>query len=379
MSDVRRLFEALTPDPWRQQTPFSEALRVATDALLVAESDEQRSDIMSRWLERNQPCLFGRVAAKMRAISFCFLTETDLLGTDEGIRAKIQGCRLRWTRAGYLGNSSAFVVAVISQRVAEAEPNAAMFALAQRLAWLYLQVDVAADAILHDEVFLEFPGNDRVTWMWRAGVNYFAAHGDGRWWQDHRIPAGLAFSVNSVGHLVKSGRLVNAVADLEQSLGLKTGDFAERKIDSLSKALEFAMRTIAIASNAVSGPATSLLPKPGDSEEPPGQLPSFLAEKDFRKYHGWYHTDFTLPSEYFRPEVQRPDSLSGHSLDFTYLFVKDIENPDFDLMGEGRRIRADGMDRLEDGRDHSKDVTSRGQIVSLEDAPQLRRALALPD
>ncbi len=375
MASLRDLFESLTRDPWRQRTPFSEALLTANDALIQSESDGERAEVMSCWLERFQPCLFGRIAAKKRAISFCFLTEQDLLTSDTEIAAKIQRSRLAWTRAAYSGQSSAFIVCVISGRIAEAEPNAAMQAFAQRLASLYLQVSVIPDAVFHDEAFLEFSASG-ATWVWKAGVNYFAANADGRWWQDHRIPAGMAFSVNSVGHLVKSGRMLNAVADVEELLGLGSGELAQRKITDLSEALEFAMRTIAMASNAVSGPATVLLPKPSTAGEPPVNLPSFLSDKDFTQYHGWYHTDFTLPTEYFRPDVERPATLGKHALDFTYLSISDVENPDFQLMGEGRRIRAD---RPKSPVREGREVRSQGRLVGLDDAPQLRKALALPD
>jgi len=45
------------------------------------------------------------------------------------------------------------------------------------------------------------------------------------------------------------------------------------------------------------------------------------------------------PSEYFRPDVERPANLGPHLLDFTYLFQDGVENPAFTTMGEGRRIR----------------------------------------
>jgi hypothetical protein len=76
--------------------------------------------------------------------------------------------------------------------------------LALRLCSLYLLEEVAPDRIFLDEIWLEKPGRDATTWRWHAGVNSFRAQGDGRWWQDHLMPGGIAFSVNSVGHMVKS-------------------------------------------------------------------------------------------------------------------------------------------------------------------------------
>jgi len=40
---------------------------------------------------------------------------------------------------------------------------------------------------------------------------------------------------------------------------------------------------------------------------------------DVNYYVGWYHTDYTIPSEYFRPDVERPQDLRPFYLDFTYI------------------------------------------------------------
>jgi hypothetical protein len=104
------------------------------------------------------------------------------------------------------------------------------------------------------------------------------------------------------------------------------------------------MRTISKASEAISGKATELLPLPENTTNLPVpvcpvNLSPAMSEKNFCEYRGQYHTDYTLPSEYFLPDVERPEGLKVHSLDFTYLFHKSIDNPDFRLMGEGQQIR----------------------------------------
>jgi hypothetical protein len=154
----------------------------------------------------------------------------------------------------------------------------------------------------------------------------------------------MSFSVNSVGHLVKSGMIAKAMNELDGLTGAPGEGYPEAKIDSLAKALDLAMRTIDKASVAVSGKATELLPLPDDhSELPipecPVKLSDAMSDKNFCEYRGRYHTDYTLPSEYFLPDVERPKGLKVHSLDFTYLFHKSIANPDFRLMGEGHQIR----------------------------------------
>jgi hypothetical protein len=143
--------------------------------------------------------------------------------------------------------------------------------------------------------------------------------------------------------MAKSGLLRQALAHLDETMGMVDDEAVPSKVNSLEKALEVAMRTINMAADTVSGKATRLLPLPADAPPCPAELPHFLQGKDYREYFGSYHTDYTLPSEYFRPDVERPD-LAGHTLDFTYLFDDRIDNPDYLRMGTGRRIRGEEED-----------------------------------
>lgn len=343
---VAELLEELRPDPWRSEVGFGADIALASSQLLepgITEGEAVR--VLNDWLQKHQPCLFGRLAAKSGLISYCILTPADLLGSEEAIQDKIQESRTRWTREGFEGRKSGFVILAISPTIAFAVPDAHMKLLAQRLCSLYLLEPIPTDQVFLDELFLEVPGGSRMTWRWHAGVNYFCAQGDGRWWQDHRVPGGMAFSVNSVGHMAKSGRLALAMKDFNTALGIPVDDGGkDPKIESLPTALEFAMRTIAIASEAVSGKATALMPLPTDPTELPVpkcpvELPAFLRDKNFCSYEGYYHTDYTLPSEYFEPDVKRPEWVKARELDFTYLFVNELANPAFTTMGSGRRIR----------------------------------------
>lgn len=335
----------LTKDPWRASTPFSHDIDDATCRMFDAGDDSETiCRLLRMWLAKYQSCLFGRLAARLDLISFCILTESDLRQDDGAIRDKIQAARIQWTRDGFAGRKSAFVILVVSPTLALATPDENLKALAQRLCSLYLLCEVSADRIYHDEIWLEKPGAERITWKWLAGVNYFCANGDGRWWQDHRIPGGMAFSINSVGHLAQTGSLLRAMKELDQTLYLPTESALATKVDSLDKSLEFAMRTIALASNTVSGKATELLPLSGSALPTPRcpvELPPFLSDKDFRYYKGYYHTDYAIPSEYFLPDIKRPNHCKARTLEFTYLFDADLENPDYVTMGAGRRIRGD--------------------------------------
>ncbi len=249
-----------------------------------------------------------------------------------------------------------------------------------------METDIEVDNAHLEQIYLQKPGARLTTWKWLAGVNYFCAQGDRRWWQDHCIPGGMAFSVNSVGHLVKSGMIANAMKELDRLMEAPDEGYPESKVDSLGKALELAMRTIDKASDAVSGKATELLPLPPDrSEMPvrecPVKLSPAMSDKNFCEYRGRYHTDYTLPSEYFLPDVGRPEGLKVHTLDFTYLFHRSVDNPDYRLMGEGQQIRrvtgeADEVPTLNDlDYVRLKRLTGEEEEVLISEHKRLKAAL----
>jgi hypothetical protein len=344
-NSISYLYSKLEPDGWRERQGFSPEVEEANRRLFeVGLTDAEAALVLSTWLQKHQPCLFGRIAAKLHGISYCILREADLRMPDEFIKDKIQTARLAWTRDGFEGKKSAFVILAISPQMANALPGPEMRELALRLCHLYLETNIEMDYAHLEQIYLQKPGARMTTWKWFAGVNYFCAQGDKRWWHDHRIPGGMAFSVNSVGHLVKSGMIANAMKELDQLMAAPDEGYPEAKVDSLAKALDLAMRTISKASETVSGKATELLPLPDDLStlpvsECPVKLSDSMSDKNFCEYRGNYHTDYTLPSEYFLPDVERPKGLKVHSLDFTYLFHKNLDNPDFRLMGDGHQIR----------------------------------------
>lgn len=342
---ISHLYSQLEPDEWREGQDFSPELKEANRRLFEPGiTDAEAEQVLGTWLQKHQPCLFGRIAAKLGGISYCILHEDDLGRPDGFIKNKIQVARLAWTRDGFDGKKSAFIILAVSPRIANALPGPVMCELARRLCHLYLETNIEMDYAHLEQIYLQKPGSRMTTWKWFAGVNYFCAQGDNRWWHDHRIPGGMAFSVNSVGHLVKSGMITKAMQELDGLTGAPSEGYPEAKVDSLDKALDLAMRTIDKASVAVSGKATELLPLPDDRgelpvPECPVKLSDAMSDKNYCEYRGHYHTDYTLPSEYFLPDVERPKGLKDHSLDFTYLFHKSIDNPDFRLMGEGHQIR----------------------------------------
>ncbi len=370
---ITTLFQGLHHDSWRDQVGFSEELKAAQQDLFgTGCSRDTAAACLGSWLQRYQPCLFGRIAAKTDAITYCVLTEDDLSDSDENIQHTIQEARTKWTRQAYEGKRSGFIIFVVSEKIAYALPDDNLKKLAEKLCSLYLLRDILDDCVYHDDVFLEIPTRDRQAIMWRAGVNYFCANADKRWFQDHRIPGGMAFSVNSVGHMATSGMLINAMADLREFLGSDT-PFATPKVDSLEKALELAMRTISMASKTTSGRATELVPLTDSPACPaPTILPPLLRDYDYTSYLGYYHTDYTIVSDYFKPDIDRPACLEPYKLDFTYLFENSIRNPDFITMGKGRPIR--NSEEGEPSPDRSAKSTER--LIDVDSHPRLRAALA---
>ncbi|MEA2603422.1 MAG: hypothetical protein QOF89_4414 [Acidobacteriota bacterium] len=348
---LAEIFNQIKPDPWREQVGFSESVEGAhrdnrDNRDIFTVSQAEAATRLNAWIQKHQPCVFGRIAARFGLIQYCILTEHDIQSGDETIQEKIQASRLSWLQNASKGEQSGFVIALISRQLAYGLPDSAMGEFARRLASLYLLEPVAFDTIYLESIELEIPGRTSRVLVWDAGVNYFAANADGRWWQDHRIPGGVAFSVNSVGHMVRSARLSRALKALDDNVGLSPDEeeMSLSKVDSLGKALELAMKTISLASNGPSGPATRLLPISGDTlRKCPIDLRPPLSGFNFSEYLGYYHTDNTLPLDYFHPAVERPVDAEPYNLDFTYLFDNSLDNPDFLRMGEGRRIRSAGF------------------------------------
>jgi hypothetical protein len=327
---LRTLLDRLVPDPWREEIPFETEFAKANDDLLGASCHRARAKLLGAWLARHQPCIFGGTQAREGRIVYCFLTENDLLAGEDHVIGTIAARRFRWRSRALRGETSAFVILALSPLLARAEPNDDLFALAQKLVESYLMKEVPADLIRHDDLVLRTPAGNR---GWRVGVNFFGAQGDGRWWQDHRIPGGIALSMNSVGHWAYAQRL-------------KRGELTEDQRYGLDAALTLAMKLINGTKpgmdKSAPGPngRNTWLHSVADRPEPPGiscpvPLPKALAEYNRCQYAGLYHTDQTLPRCYFNPASCRPPGPPIDDLDLTYLHHDAPDNPDYRTMGLG--------------------------------------------
>ena len=376
MTSIAGLTKELIDDPLRHDLGFSPEMAEANEAIWAAGDDDKRIEqILSNWIYHHQPCLFGKIASKLNLISYCILTPHDLNQGDGHIFQKLQSKKREWTRKAFDGESSNFVILASSREMALANPTGALLDVSIRLCSMYLDQAIGVDQICLDDIYLEIPGKKNRAFKWKAGINYFGSQADRRWWRDHRIPGGIGFSTNSVGHLVKAGRLSNAMEALLSELNAFDEDRPTSKLESLEKALEFAMKTIAKASDGVSGKATYLLPIPHDTSKMPipdcpVKLPEQLADKNFCEYEGYYHTDITVPSEYFTLDVERPTDQSVHRLDFTYLFDNSLDNRDHRSMGTGIQIRDSEI--VDGSLDHiPKRSKGRAEVVLIGDEPSL--------
>src|SRR5229473_34810 len=103
MSDsLSLLLSRVSRDPLRLSVPFSSEMQSVHELLFAGSSKAQIERAVLAWLASYQPCLFGRVAARIGAITTCILLEEEILSnTDLWIRDYIQEHRRIWTRDGF--------------------------------------------------------------------------------------------------------------------------------------------------------------------------------------------------------------------------------------------------------------------------------------
>lgn len=315
-------------DRVRKRYPFSENVE-ATHSILFNPRYDKRTKIRAyrNWLESNQPCVFGRVAAKNKNVFICLLEEREILTMrrgDDDLLDTIQDYRQAWKRHALEGLSSSFLILLSSRSLVDREPNDRLKEIARRLLELYMEVErIEDDTIVsqREYVFLrrESPKHQTKLLKFSTLPNVFCAQGDQRWWQDHRTPGGVMITSNSLGHFVYS----------------RTGTEILSQKDKV-QALDNAMRTIGNAHSGSSSkrsvklrhcPATRLVPLLETEESP------LRESSDFRKYspdhyEGYFHTDHLVPSVFFRNERNPKDLKLYSNLSLRYIFDPDKDATD---------------------------------------------------
>ena len=288
------------------------------------------------WLSSvNYPCMFGRKAAKAGLVSVLVLEERDLTKRDEDIEGLIRDARIVWREEARRGRKHARLSSSQYRRDWRTLYQTQRFSSSlRRLCEMYLGQTVRHDVVYRDELFLEINADSPLRIRWEVGVDNFAAQGDGRWWHDHRIPGGVAFSMNSVGHMVRS--MVERAGEARPDL--KATWIRDKLIQF---ALPMAMRTILFAQEKSRCPGTRLRPRlPGasstisDEEVSRSQAMKGVLDWDESAYEGWYHTDHSLRADFFDPHSVRPSQ--PWELDFKYLHAQ--TELDYRAMSIGEEI-----------------------------------------
>jgi len=346
---VGDLMEQLQADSWRDQQSFSTGVEQCQQVLFdLRQTRQAKLDALNGWLAEFQPCLFGQMEAKQKRLAFCLLTENDLARSDEDIQLRIEEDRQDWKRRAVDGETHAFIILAISERIAKARPGDVLLRLAQRICELYLGVS-EQDKIFHDDLILEIAtGGHTERRSWKVGVNYFSAQGDGRWWRDHRIPGGMAYSMNSVGHMARTH--AERAMQRDPDLAKRLANVPRERL--VFWALPKAMKTIGIPTQG-STRGTWLAPRGSfeEDKEPPTfeqreQYFGELAQFSENRYKGLYHTDETIPSPYFDPNLwRREDLVERDTLYFNYLHLQTEE--DYLSMGIGIEIEDPEGGRVE--------------------------------
>jgi len=278
--------------------------------------------------------------AKQRRLAFCILTENDLESSDQRIRQLIEEARTDWKRRAFDGGSHGFLIVAISPAIANARQGSDLQALAMKICELYVGAG-ATNEIHHDSLILDIdrPGQSPERRSWKVGVNYFSAQGDGRWWSDHRIPGGMAFSMNSVGHMARAK--VESELAKNSTLANRLAELPREKL--VYWALPKAMKTIGPPVDG-SDRGTWLADRGAFAED--SVPPTFeqrqryfaeLAKFSENRYKGRYHTDHTIPSDYFREDLWKLEDITVRDdLYFTYLHYR--ADTDYESMGLGDAI-----------------------------------------
>ena len=225
----------------------------------------------------------------------------------------------------------------------------------------YMQVPVPDDSFHSQREYVYLRNTDSKALKFSTLPNIFCAQGDGRWWHDHRTPAGIMITSNALGHFMYARSKKTSL-----------------EISECTWALENAMRTISNAQPNPSGtktkfthcPATFLVAR---QPKDPAPLKSSSTFANFSPdhYEGYFHTDHLIPSAFFQKD-RDPKSLKRYDdLSLSYIF-----DPSGDPQGHAElmagipvswyEVKGD-MDRLPDFVDPERtsilDRSLRGRLV----------------
>jgi len=336
---IEVLFDALREDHWRRAHSFSEDIQQAHRLMhhpFVAE--DEIAETVRLWFEKRQPCLFGRYAAKRGAIHICVLTERDLQDGEKHLKAKLAEEKRLWKQRALdtQNPEHSFSLVVVSQRVALAAPDDNLERFATRIRELtgWKPSEETNAPVASDFLYLKSP-HDPFYYGFKFNLDFFAAAGDGRWWHDHRVPGGIAFTANSTGHMKQFQEWYAYKDEPDRGdwilrLAMQTISLAHtvaRKSDVASVTGEPPAPTPP-ADPKTEGRITWLLdlvdgkPKKAIACPFKGPILHVLQGKDWTTYAGLIHTDHNIRKEFFEDREIPSSSARPYLNDFTYLFAQ---------------------------------------------------------
>jgi hypothetical protein len=344
---IKEALDRLVEDPWRKQNSFSDDMRIMQETFFAPfVSDKVRAEALANWLQSWQPCLFGRIAAKVSRMHYCFLDEANLRESDQDIAERIATSILDWKRRSLDPSRSqpahGFMLCAISPELSHAAPDSNLKAFADAIHDL-LGCTIE-DGLTKETLYLRNPKNGTYV-RFSFTVDYFGAQGDKRWWHDHRVPGGIAFTANSAGHMIRFR------------------EWYENKQKQIEFLVQAAMLTIAEAADVGFGPATKLIAQSADGPvvnapcpfSNPAGMKAAIQGKDWSRYSGWHNSDHCVRAEFFTPGPDVPDDLksnAGWYQDFGYLYDK--QNPEYLRFIEGEPCTQEEVDEKLGPRDRWK-------------------------
>jgi hypothetical protein len=320
------LYEGLRVDRLRESRPFSQDIKEANDLLHYPYAlDQDLVEAMRQWCMKRQPCQFGRLAASKRQIHFCFLREIDLARDEKGIAEKISESKRLWKQRGIIDATPphGFMLVFASPKVALAAPDDNLRRFSDKILELAgwgpeRRGRKRGNTISSDFLYLKSPA-DGLFYGFQFNVDFFAAAGDGRWWHDHRIPGGIAFTANSTGHM----------RHFKDWYGQPGSDHGEWAVKQAMITIAQAHPTTAVrgGSPQADGRVTWLRDLDAKGKPllaqvpcPMVNVPGQLQGKDWTRYEGVLHTDHAVRAEFFADRDEPVTADQPYLMDFTYLY-----------------------------------------------------------
>ena len=111
----------------RKTRRFSQDMQATHAILLNSQNPKtQKINAYRAWFIKNQPCVFGRLAATQKRVFICLLEENEILGMrkgDKDLRDTIQDYRQLWEAVRPRGITPVVVIAVIGESLVTETPG----------------------------------------------------------------------------------------------------------------------------------------------------------------------------------------------------------------------------------------------------------------